>query len=224
MYIKLVKIKTIPLLFSLLAVASIAFTGVLGNTQSAYAGPDLCDPDPLCSSTEVCDPNTGQCVPVDGTVTKTCTPNSQLEPGTIEWKWKVTNTSPAISLGVSCDGVSTINGPEMQDDLGTILSAGGMATNTWTEPALAAGSYSNEIICTFTEPVSGTTLFQRTASDTCDEDGNQVPPAPPVAGELLPLDNSALMIAGLSSMSLWMIPTVLGLAGAGVYLVKFRKQ
>jgi len=43
-----------------------------------------------------------------------------------------------------------------------------------------------------------------------------------IAGELLPLDNSALMIAGLTSMSVWMIPTVLGLAGVGVYLVKYR--
>jgi hypothetical protein len=32
------------------------------------------------------------------------------------------------------------------------------------------------------------------------------------------------MIAGLTSMSVWMIPAVAGLAGAGVYLVKFRKQ
>jgi len=56
---------------------------------------------------------------------------------------------------------------------------------------------------------------------------SQVPPTPPepetrVAGELLPLDNSALMIAGLASMSVWMVPTVLGLAGVGVYLVKSR--
>jgi len=43
----------------------------------------------------------------------------------------------------------------------------------------------------------------------------------PVAGELLSLDNSALMIAGLSSM-IWMVPVVAGLAGAGIYLVKFR--
>ena len=50
------------------------------------------------------------------------------------------------------------------------------------------------------------------------------PPETPVAGELLSLDTSALMIAGLTSMSVWMIPTVLGLAGAGVYLVKFRKH
>ena len=46
----------------------------------------------------------------------------------------------------------------------------------------------------------------------------------PVAGELLSLDSSALMIAGLTSMTVWMIPTVLGLAGVGVYLVKFRKH
>ena len=46
----------------------------------------------------------------------------------------------------------------------------------------------------------------------------------PVAGELLPIDTSALMIAGLTSMTVWMIPTLLGLAGAGVYLVKFRKH
>jgi len=45
-----------------------------------------------------------------------------------------------------------------------------------------------------------------------------------VAGELLPLDSSALMIAGLTSMTVWMIPTVLGLAGVGVYLVKYRAR
>ncbi len=43
-----------------------------------------------------------------------------------------------------------------------------------------------------------------------------------VAGEIIPIDSSALMIAGLTSMSVWMIPTVLGLAGVGVYLVKYR--
>jgi len=43
-----------------------------------------------------------------------------------------------------------------------------------------------------------------------------------VAGELLPLDSTALFLAGIQSMSVWMVPTVLGLAGIGVYLVKFR--
>jgi len=60
---------------------------------------------------------------------------------------------------------------------------------------------------------------------TTSFDANEEPPEPQqVAGELLPLDSSALMIAGLTSMTVWMVPTVLGLAGAGVYLVKFRKH
>ena len=45
-----------------------------------------------------------------------------------------------------------------------------------------------------------------------------------VAGELLPIDSSPLMIAGLTSMTVWMVPAIAGLAGAGVYLVKFRKH
>jgi len=45
-----------------------------------------------------------------------------------------------------------------------------------------------------------------------------------VAGELLPIMSSALVIAGVSTIAVWMIPAVLGLAGAGVYLVKFRKH
>ena len=43
-----------------------------------------------------------------------------------------------------------------------------------------------------------------------------------IAGELLPIMSSALVIAGVSTIAIWMIPAVLGLAGVGVYLVKFR--
>ena len=44
----------------------------------------------------------------------------------------------------------------------------------------------------------------------------------PVAGELLSLDSSALVVAGLTSSAVWMIPAVAGIAGAGIYLVKLR--
>jgi len=47
---------------------------------------------------------------------------------------------------------------------------------------------------------------------------------PCVAGKLLPLDSTALFLAGIQSMSVWMIPAVAGLAGAGVYLVKYRAR
>jgi len=44
----------------------------------------------------------------------------------------------------------------------------------------------------------------------------------PVAGEHLSIDSSALIIAGLTSSMVWMMPAVAGIAGAGIYLVKFR--
>ena len=43
-----------------------------------------------------------------------------------------------------------------------------------------------------------------------------------VTGELISLDNTALMMAGLSSMSLWMIPGVAGITGTGLFIVKYR--
>ena len=58
----------------------------------------------------------------------------------------------------------------------------------------------------------------------CDPDSLECVPEvdEQVAGELLPLDSTALFLAGIQSMTVWMIPTVAGLAGAGVYLVKYR--
>ena len=45
------------------------------------------------------------------------------------------------------------------------------------------------------------------------------PPEPEVvAGDLLPIDSTALFLAGLSQSMVWMIPTVLGLAGVGVII------
>ncbi|MDH3677406.1 MAG: hypothetical protein OEQ12_03805 [Nitrosopumilus sp.] len=49
-----------------------------------------------------------------------------------------------------------------------------------------------------------------------------IPSDEQVAGELLPLDSTALLIGGLTSMSVWMIPTVASIAGAGIYLIKYR--
>ncbi len=59
---------------------------------------------------------------------------------------------------------------------------------------------------------------------TCTPSNDPICQPTQVAGELLPLDNTALFLAGIQSMTVWMVPTVLGLAGAGVYLVKFRTR
>lgn len=47
---------------------------------------------------------------------------------------------------------------------------------------------------------------------------------PAVGGNLVRIDSTSLFLAGIISSAAWMVPTLAVLAGAGVYLVKFRNQ
>jgi len=172
-----VKIKTIPLLFSVLAVASIVLTGVLGNTQNAYAGG--CDNDSQCDVSEVCNVGIGVCEDETEPPTIVCPADTSdpSNPGNAE---AIDNRDPNPSIEFSDE--SDPNGC-----VETIM-------RTWT----ATDAADNTASCT------------QTITIEC------------VAGELLSVNSSALMIAGLTSMSIFMIPAVAGLAGAGVYLIKFR--
>jgi hypothetical protein len=69
------------------------------------------------------------------------------------------------------------------------------------------------------EDTSSVTICIHTPNAQC----NPLVEPTPVAGELLSLDSSALVIAGLSSM-IWMVPAVAGVVGAGVYLIKLRNN
>jgi len=57
------------------------------------------------------------------------------------------------------------------------------------------------------------TVFVDNIAFTCDAT---------VAGELLPLNTTALFISGITSSAIWMIPTLAGIAGAGVYFIRSR--
>ena len=182
--------NTIPLLFSFLAVASIISIGVLGNTQSAYAGPSC-----MISQNEEVHVNFG--LGDVEVIQKT------LDCDDIVLEVFLDSTDcPAIGIRVEFtqpipNQFPTFNEQIFNDALGT-----------------------DEGHCT----VEWTVDFDQNPG----EDGRVIQELwfneQQVAGELLPLDSSALMIAGLTSMSVWMVPTLLGLAGAGVYLIKFRKQ
>ena len=111
----------------------------------------------------------------------------------------IQNVSPSIQLGASqfdCDGTYYVGEGDANSDFGTL--------------DISNGDYSEIATEILGETIGGFAFIQ-----TCQEQ---------VAGKLLPLDSTALLIGGLTSMSLWMIPTVLGLAGAGVYLVKYRSR
>ena len=56
------------------------------------------------------------------------------------------------------------------------------------------------------------------AGATVDADGCEIS----VAGELLSINSSALVIAGLTGSAAWIMPAVAGIAGVGAYLIKNR--
>jgi len=45
---------------------------------------------------------------------------------------------------------------------------------------------------------------------------------PTVGGELLPIDSTALLLAGLQTSAIWMLPVLAGAAGVGAYYIKTR--
>jgi len=183
-------------MFSLLAVASIVFIGVLGNTQNAYAGAN-----PITDCT--------------------------ISPDMVNLQLGANETSTPIPKIITCLQSQEINFVEVTDDCNAIIvflglvqeDPFGTAQISFAE-TIRIFADTSEQHCTVEFEVNG--LFG--GMDTVRQEIWINEPPELVAGELLPLDSSALMIAGLTSMTVWMVPTVLGLAGAGVYLVKFRKH
>ncbi|MEK0337332.1 MAG: hypothetical protein QQN41_07855, partial [Nitrosopumilus sp.] len=46
---------------------------------------------------------------------------------------------------------------------------------------------------------------------------------PAIGGISIPIDTSALLLAGVSSISMWMIPVVIAGVGIGIFVIKRRK-
>ena len=45
-----------------------------------------------------------------------------------------------------------------------------------------------------------------------------------VGGNYMPIDSTALLLAGIQTSAAWFVPTIAGLAGTGFYLIKFRTK
>ena len=108
-------------------------------------------------------------------------------------------TAGIVSLQFTCDGTlygGTTQNPGVGGFLVTINQLNG---NYATVGAASA--------------TAGSALGGLAASDICI-----------VGGELLPISTTALFLAGLNSIAVWMVPALAGLAGAGVYIVNRRKS
>lgn len=123
---------------------------------------------------------------------------------------------------------------EFPQDFEILNSSGFLIFPNGTEGPVQPDIADNKLWYAFDSPLPVGTLFQNQIFFNFT--GDQLPepfvaviqfPAAnekpkPVAGELVSIDSSALVIAGLASSMVWMIPAVAGIAGAGVYLLKFR--
>ena len=212
-------LKTIPLLFSFLAVASIAFTGVLGNSQSAYAGSDCIDDPGFCDPGEVCDFESGECVPENGNgecfVDADCPPDPACFDSFCN---TVTNLCELSSQFPGC----CLSDSQCPPDPLCFDSFCHPVTFTCELSSQFPGCCTSDAECNDGEACTIDLCNPGTQECFTEPDPDPVCQPTQVVGELLPIDSSALMIAGLTTSAVWMVPAVAGLAGVGVYLVKFR--
>jgi len=104
-------------------------------------------------------------------------------------------------------------------DLGTITANGGMNSATFTVlvDVLFVGSSINNI------GTVTTTTTESNSGNNSDEDTITVGPDVAIGGTYIPIDQSALLLAAVYSVSMWMIPVVIAGIGIGVFVIKRRK-
>lgn len=187
--------KTFPVLLSILAIASIASTAALGNVQTAYAG-NGCFVDPVSADLG----------PVSDGL--------PVIPKTIQCLEDVTNVVIDTS---DCDA----NNIDVEFDNISIDTFG-----VWTADEIVGHSspiFDIELHCTVTFDVThlqgGDFLMQ-----TIWLIAEPFPPipGPPVGGKFLTVNNSALLIAGLSANLGLIVPIAAGIAGVGAYYIRSR--
>ena len=117
-------------------------------------------------------------------------------------------------------------------DLGTVTPNGVIGSDqvlTKTFVTLAQSDGSGELTIGFNEvfrqvvagpaPDFGTQFGIRVEQIALDFDGTM---ERPVGGELLPIESTSLMLAGLQTSAIWMLPVLAGAVGTGAYYIRTR--
>ncbi len=189
--------KVFPILLSFLAIVSITSTAVLGNTQTAYAG------------------NTFGCfgpVPSEVILPLEQGESSSVIKKTVNCEEDITNFAINFSdctnkgIDVLFANAAVVFFDEFEVDE-TITNTGGAPGETTCNVL-----FNFEILGTIIPP-----LIQEIRITTPEIIING-----PVGGELIPIDSTALVLAGLQTSAIWMLPVLAGAAGAGAYYIKTR--
>ena len=191
--------KAFPILLSFLAIVSIASTAVLGNTQNAYAG------------TEV-----------------GCT----IEPDMVDAGILAVGERFVAMKEIIClIEIVEVNIDDKSDcvDKGIEVRIGDFGIEPdeliWSGEEVIDNIAADigKTTCTVIfeiefKPGSGDQLLPQTIMVTTPE----IIINGPVGGELIPIDSTALVLAGLQTSAIWMLPVLAGAAGAGAYYIKTR--
>ncbi len=110
-------------------------------------------------------------------------------------------------------GTLNLNGGDGQNSGSFTISSGATGNNHGTiNENPGSGSFSGIV------RLVGTGVFNDNLPNNC--------PSEIVGGELLPIDSTALMLAGLQTSAIWMLPVLAGVAGSafGVLYIKSRRN
>ncbi len=190
--------KAFPVLLSFLAIVSIASIAVLGNTQTAYAG--------LIFSCSI-EPDM-----VDAGI---------LAVGERFVAMKIIFCSEDVTRVIIFDNSDCV-------DKGIEVRLGDFGIDQF---GIWRGE---EIIDNIAADIGKTTCTVIFDIDTLEGD-QKLPqtimvttpePEPVVGGEFLPIDSTALVLAGLQTSAIWMLPVLAGVAGSafGVLYIKSRRN
>jgi|SRR3990172_4094074 len=134
-------------------------------------------------------------------------------------------TSPRQVIDVSGDGAEN-DGADTSTARDAALAAGvdvinGIVIDPAGEPGLVA-FYTTEVIGGTGSFVDVADTFADFGQAIKDKLGREI--CEPVGGELLNINTASLFVAGLSANAIWIIPTIAGLAGTGIYFIRARKD
>lgn len=136
-----------------------------------------------------------------------------------------TFTSPRQVIDVSGDGAEN-DGDDTSDARDDALAAGVDAINGIViDPAGELGLlafYTTEVIGGTGSFVDTALTFADFGQAIKDKLGREI--CDPVGGESLGINTTSLFVAGLSANAIWIIPTLAGLAGTGIYFIRSKKD
>jgi len=196
--------KTIPFMLSIIAIASIASITVLGNSQTAYAG---------FFAGCVLDPIAVDVILATGA-------SSQVIHKTIECFEDIdtvlVDVSNCSSSGIDVSFENTF----IDFDTG-IWHGDETITNTQDPPE---PGLTNE--CDVTFEVDSIFFGSDDQEQLIEVTTPEIIINGPVGGELIPIDSTALVLAGLQTSAIWMLPVLAGVAGSafGILYIKSRRN